>query len=129
MSEEFLICAMFFFMFLFFGGRWRFIAQTYLLVMPPPGGRPGISSAARNFITYKRSGSSSLDLIIWIISAKGESKQFEMKDRTVVKSAGGFVFWVWSKSVNHLPLSYQSVAPALLPAAVPAVKPGGRRGR
>lgn len=45
-------------------------AQAHLLVMPPPGGRPGISSAARNLITYKRSGSSSLDLMAWMISKK-----------------------------------------------------------
>lgn len=50
------------------------IAHPYLLVMPPPGGSPGMSSAARNLITYKRSGSSSLDFIIWIISAKGTNQ-------------------------------------------------------
>lgn len=38
--------------------------------MPPPGGSPGMSSAARNLITYSRSMSSSLDLSIWIISVK-----------------------------------------------------------
>lgn len=27
------------------------IVQTHLLVMPPPGGSPGISSSARNLIT------------------------------------------------------------------------------
>lgn len=30
---------------------WVLIAQTHLLVMPPPGGSPGICSAARNLIT------------------------------------------------------------------------------
>lgn len=59
-------------------------AQTYLLVMPPPGGRPGISSAARNLITYKRSGSSSLDLIIWMISVKAQSECSETRKQTRV---------------------------------------------
>lgn len=42
--------------------------SAYLLVMPPPGGSPGISSSVRNLITSKRSGSSSLDRIILMIS-------------------------------------------------------------
>lgn len=48
----------------------KVFVYSHLLVMPPPGGRPGISSAARNLITYRRSGSSSLDLIAWMISVK-----------------------------------------------------------
>lgn len=49
--------------------------EPYLLVMPPPGGSPGMSSAAKNLMTYKRSGSSSLDLIAWMISVKCELKK------------------------------------------------------
>lgn len=50
------------------------MVDTHLLVIPPPGGSPGSSSAARNLITYKMSGSSSLDLIVWMISGKKKKK-------------------------------------------------------
>lgn len=36
---------------------------THLLVIPPPGGSPGMFSDDRNFITWNRSRSSFLDLI------------------------------------------------------------------
>lgn len=73
-----------------------FFAQTHLLVMPPPGGSPGISSAARNLITYTRSGSSSLDLIIWIISVKGGSQNNMVINQGANSSLKCFTVGVWS---------------------------------
>lgn len=61
-------------------------AQAHLLVMPPPGGSPGISSAAKNLITYKRSGSSSLDLMEWMISVKHGSKWFLKNDGANIRT-------------------------------------------
>lgn len=86
-------------------------AQAHLLVMPPPGGSPGISSAAKNLITYKRSGSSSLDLMAWMISVKHGSKWFLKNDGANIRTTkiaetspggqGGVTFYI-SRSPSTL---------------------------
>lgn len=68
-----------------FKSQSEWVDVTHLLVMPPPGGSPGNSSAARNLITYSRSGSSSLDLIIWTISVKLHPTWLEITGLSVLQ--------------------------------------------